>query len=101
MKLTKAIVEPWAAAHALGALAHLDGLHYVAASQVVFTSGCCTGHCPDANTCLEVLVPDDGAGAVVEIFSAKACAGRMSRGHIFILDIPSAVCLRCGERDGS
>lgn len=47
---------------------------------------------------LEVVVPDELAGAVVDTIAAAARTGRVGDGKIFVLPVEEAVRIRTGER---
>ena len=46
---------------------------------------------------LEIVVPDDGAPAVVEAISKAAYTGRIGDGKIFIMPIDEVIRIRTGE----
>jgi nitrogen regulatory protein PII len=47
---------------------------------------------------LEIAVPDDRAEAVVETIGSAARTGTIGDGKIFVLELPSALRVRTGER---
>ena len=100
MKLIKAVVEPWIAAQAISALSALDGSHCVGVSLVAWVGAGCSLPDPKVNTGVEVVVTDEEAAAVLQVFEEKALAGR-SGGHIFVLDIEKSICIRSGRHDES
>ncbi len=48
---------------------------------------------------VEVVVPDDLVGQVVESIKKSANTGRIGDGKIFVLDVAQAVRIRTGETD--
>ena len=48
---------------------------------------------------VEVVVPDDLVGQVVESIQKSANTGRIGDGKIFVLDVAQAVRIRTGETD--
>ena len=50
---------------------------------------------------LEVAVPDDIVGKVVEAISRAANTGKIGDGKVFVLDLEAALRIRTGERDAA
>ena len=48
---------------------------------------------------VEVVVPDDTVGQVVEAIQKSANTGRIGDGKIFVIDVAQAVRIRTGETD--
>jgi nitrogen regulatory protein P-II 2 len=48
---------------------------------------------------IEVVVPDERAGKVVEAISAAAKTGHIGDGKIFVIDVSHALRIRTGETD--
>jgi len=49
---------------------------------------------------VEVVIPDDMVGQVVESIQKSANTGRIGDGKVFVLDVAQAVRIRTGETDG-
>ncbi len=47
---------------------------------------------------IEVMVPDDIAGAVVQAIEKTAKTGKIGDGKIFVIDVEDAVRIRTGQR---
>lgn len=50
---------------------------------------------------LEIAVPDELLGAVMEAISASANTGKIGDGKVFVLDLEQALRIRTGDRDGN
>jgi nitrogen regulatory protein P-II 2 len=50
---------------------------------------------------LEIAVPDDIVGKVVEAVSRAANTGKIGDGKVFVLDLEAALRIRTGERDAA
>ena len=107
MKEIKAIIQPFMLPQVIHGLKGLDGLPGITVSEV---KGFGKSHADNAEhrvvedsigyakkVKLEIVVPDDLAGRVVEIIRSKAHTGRVGDGKIFVLPVEDVIRIRTGE----
>ena len=47
---------------------------------------------------IQILVPDDKAGKVVEVITDAACTGKIGDGKIFVTTVEQVIRIRTGEK---
>ena len=106
MKKVEAIIKPFKLDEVKGAL-HEIGIHGITITEVKGV-GRQKGHTelyrgaeyvvdflPKVK--IEIVVPDDGAQAVVETISKAAFTGRIGDGKIFVMPVDEVIRIRTGE----
>ena len=106
MKKVEAIIKPFKLDEVKGAL-HEIGIHGITITEVKGV-GRQKGHTelyrgaayvvaflPKVK--LEIVVPDDGAQAVIETITKAAFTGRIGDGKIFVMPVDEVIRIRTGE----
>lgn len=99
MKQITAIIQPFMANDVLDALHRVEGVSGVMNSEVRCTSAACSHLNPDINSRIELFVPDNLVGEVLETIQKNAHTGRVGDGRIFVVDVQQTVTIRSGAHD--
>lgn len=99
MKEVKATFQPFMLQSVLEKLQAEDELPAATVSQVDGYSVVHPEYIPKPKVKLEMMIPDDQVGAVVEAIQRGAHTGNRGDGRIFVIDVEATVKIRTGERD--
>ena len=103
MKEIKAIIQPFMLTQVLEALRDIPALPGITMSHLQGLGGTQTAGQddlmePDAKVKLEMVVPDNLVGRIVQTIEAKARTGNSGDGKIFVLPVEEVVKIRTGQR---
>lgn len=99
MKEIKAIIQPFRLSRVLDVLHEIEGFPGATTSEVEGVgarAGVSYERHPHVK--LEIVVPDDLAGTVIDVIQREAHTGNPGDGYVFVLPVEESVAIRTGER---
>ncbi len=99
MKEIKAVIQPFMLDAVVEALRQIDHLPAITVSEVQGISIADAETPPCRRLKLEVVVPDQVAGQVVQAIGRHARTGNPGDGRIFVIPVEQSVKIRTGQAD--